>query len=51
MKAVIVEAFGPVANAQVRTVNDPLPGKNEVCIAVKAAETNFPDILVMEGSY
>jgi NADPH2:quinone reductase len=51
VKAVIVEAFGPVENAQVRTVDDPLPGKGEVCIAVKAAETNFPDILVMEGSY
>lgn len=51
MKAVIVEAFGPVENAQVRTVDDPLPGKGEVCIAVKAAETNFPDILVIEGRY
>lgn len=51
MKAVIVEAFGPVENARVRTVADPLPGKGEVCIAVMAAETNFPDILVMEGNY
>jgi NADPH2:quinone reductase len=51
VKAVIVEAFGPVENAQVRTVDDPLPGKGEVCIAVKAAETNFPDILVIEGRY
>jgi len=31
VKAVIVEAFGPVENAQVRLVADPLPGKGEVC--------------------
>ena len=31
MKAVIVEAFGLVENAQVRPVASPLPGKGEVC--------------------
>jgi NADPH:quinone reductase-like Zn-dependent oxidoreductase len=36
MKAVIVEAFGPFKNAQVRTVADPVPGRGEVCVALMA---------------
>ncbi len=51
MKAVLVEAFGPIENARVRTAADPVPRKGEVCIAVKAIETNYPDILVIEGAY
>lgn len=34
MKAVIVEAFGPFENAQVRIVADPLTGEGELRIAV-----------------
>jgi NADPH2:quinone reductase len=51
MKAVLVEAFGPIENVRVRTVAEPVPGKGEVCVAVKAVETNYPDLLVIEGAY
>ena len=51
MKAVIVEAFGPVENASVLDVADPEPGEGEVRIAVRAVDVNYPDILVMEGLY
>jgi len=51
VKAVVVDAFGSFRNAQIRTLADPRPGKGEVCIAVRAAETNYPDVLVMEGNY
>lgn len=33
------------------TVADPVPGPGEVLVRVEASETNFPDILVMEGRY
>jgi NADPH2:quinone reductase len=51
MKAIVVRSFGPFADARVEAVPDPVPGPGEVLVAVEAAETNFPDILVMEGRY
>ncbi len=51
MKAVIVDAFGPIENARVCEVADPHPGSGEVVVGVKAAEVNFPDIMVVEGTY
>ncbi len=51
MKAVYVREFGPLVQAEVADIPDPVPGPGEVVIAVKAAEANFPDILVMEGKY
>jgi hypothetical protein len=41
VKAVIVEAFGPVENAQVRPVADQLPGKGEVCSSRQLAPAEF----------
>ena len=51
MRAVVVERFGPLADAVVKEVPDPVPGRGEVVVAVKAAEANFPDIMVIEGTY
>lgn len=51
MKAVWVEAFAPFDTIAVKEVADPAPGKGEVIVAVKAAEANYPDILVIEGKY
>ncbi|NNF78302.1 MAG: alcohol dehydrogenase catalytic domain-containing protein, partial [Rhizobiales bacterium] len=51
MKAVMVEGFGPIEDAVVRDIPDPAPGPGDVLIAMKAADVNFPDILVMEGAY
>ncbi len=51
MKAVVVEEFGPVGQARVMDVKDPLPGPGQVVIDIMASEANYPDILVMEGQY
>lgn len=51
MKAVIVEEFGPLSQAIYADVADPQPGPGEVVVDIRAAEANFPDILVMEGAY
>ena len=51
MKAAIVEAFGPVSEALYTDAPDPVPGPGEVVVNVRAAESNYPDILVMEGAY
>jgi NADPH:quinone reductase len=51
MKAVVVRKFGPVGEARVETLEDPVPAAGEVVIDVGASEANYPDILVMEGSY
>lgn len=51
MKAVTVREFGPFATARVEDVSDPEPRSGEIVIDVRAAEANYPDILVMEGRY
>ena len=51
MKAVWVEAFAPFDTIEVKNVTDPNPGVGEVIVDVKAAEANYPDILVIEGRY
>lgn len=51
MKAVVVREFGPFDKIKVGDLPDPIPGKGEVVIDVKAAEVNFPDILVITGQY
>ncbi len=51
MRAVLVEAFGPVGALSVKEVPMPVPGKGEVRIAVKAAGVGFVDALIAEGRY
>lgn len=51
MKAVIVSEFAPFRQARYTQVEDPVPGKGEVLVDIRAAESNYPDILVIEGRY
>ncbi len=51
MKAVCVREFGPYHGAKVEDLDDQIPGPDEVVIGVRAAEANYPDILVMQGDY
>ena len=51
MKAVRVSRFAPFAQAAYGDFADPRPAPGEVVVAVEAAETNYPDILMMEGRY
>ena len=51
MRAVIVERFGPLADAQVRQVDPPAPGPKQVLIEAQNAGVNFPDLLMISGTY
>ncbi|MBX9840801.1 MAG: NADPH:quinone oxidoreductase family protein [Xanthobacteraceae bacterium] len=51
MKAVVVREFVPFDQIGVGELPDPTPGPGEVVIEVKAAEVNYPDILVISGAY
>ncbi len=51
MKAVVVREYAPFDQISVGDLPDPAPGTGEVVIDVKAAEVNYPDILVIGGQY
>lgn len=51
MRAALVKEFGPPSSLVVEDVPDLEPGAGEVVIEVAAVSINFPDILVVEGSY
>jgi NADPH2:quinone reductase len=51
MRAVIVREHGPLASHRVETVPDPTPARGEVLIEAHAIGVNFPDLMVMQGSY
>ena len=51
MRAVVVEEYGAFNSALVRELPDPIPGPDEVVVTVKAADVNFPDMMVIEGTY
>jgi NADPH2:quinone reductase len=51
MRAALVEDFGPPKSLVTGELPDPVAGEGEVLIEVAAAGVNFPDILVVAGSY
>lgn len=51
MKALIVREHGPIENLLLEDVPDPEPGPGEVVVDVHAASVNFPDLLVIGGTY
>lgn len=51
MKAVIVKAYADFDKAEVGDLPDPTPGPGEVVVDIEASDTNFPDILYIEGKY
>ncbi|AWT51596.1 NADPH:quinone oxidoreductase family protein [Mycolicibacterium smegmatis] len=51
MRAALVKEFGPPSNLVVEEVADLTAGPGEVLIEVAAVSINFPDILVVEGTY
>jgi NADPH2:quinone reductase len=51
MRAALVKDFGPPSSLLVEDVPDLVPGAGEVLIEVGAVSINFPDILVVEGTY
>lgn len=51
MRAALVKEFGPPSNLVVEEVADLVPGPGEVVIEIGAVSINFPDLLVVEGTY
>ena len=51
MRAVVCKEYGPVDLLELMDVPDPVPGPGEVVIDVSVAAMNFPDILIIEGTY
>src|SRR2546421_6411915 len=51
MRAVVTTRNGGVEVMKVETRPDPVPGKGEVLVRVKAAGLNFADILARQGLY
>jgi NADPH2:quinone reductase len=51
MKALVCEKYGPPESLVIRDLPDPVPGAGEVLVDVKAAGINFPDVLLIAGTY
>jgi NADPH2:quinone reductase len=51
MKALLVREHGPIENLELAEAPDPVAKAGEVLIDVHAASVNFPDLLVIGGSY
>jgi NADPH2:quinone reductase len=51
MKALIVDEHGPVENLRLAEVADPAAQPGQVLVDVKAVSVNFPDLLLIDGTY
>lgn len=51
MRAVVVREHGPLAQHRLETIADPAAGPGEVLIEARAIGVNFPDLMVLQGSY
>ncbi|BBK38532.1 oxidoreductase [Allostella sp. ATCC 35155] len=51
MKALLVEAFGQPEGMVLRDLPDPEPGPGEVLVETHAIGLNYPDLLVISGTY
>ena len=51
MRAVLSKAVGGPETLVVEQIADPVPGRGEALVAVKAVGVNFPDTLIIEDRY
>jgi len=51
VRALVVHEHGPLDNLRLENFAEPRPAAGEVLIDVHAASVNFPDLLVIGGSY
>ena len=51
MKALVCSEYGPPEKLVIQERPDPVPGEGEVLVDIKAAGINFPDVLVIAGTY
>jgi NADPH2:quinone reductase len=51
MKELVCKAYGAPETLVIEEVDDPIAGDGEVLVDIKAAGINFPDVLVIAGTY
>jgi NADPH2:quinone reductase len=51
MRAVVCTQFGPPEKLVIEERPDPVPGKGQLLIDMKAAAVTFPDTLMLENKY
>ena len=51
MRAMLVKQFGALEQMSLEDLPTPVPGQGEVLIDARAIGVNFPDLLVIEGTY
>jgi NADPH2:quinone reductase len=51
MRALVCKEYGPPEKLLIEAHSDPVPGAGEVLVDIKAAGINFPDVLVIAGTY
>ena len=51
MRAVICSKFGSPEDLEVKEVEEPVTGANQVKLKVEACGVNFPDTLIINNKY
>ncbi len=51
MKALLSQAPGGPETLSISDLPDPVPGKGQVLVAIKACAINYPDVLIIEDKY
>ena len=51
MRALVCKEYGPPDSLVIEELDDPVPGDRQILVDVAAAGINFPDILVIAGTY
>ena len=51
MRALVCKEYGPPEKLRIEEYDDPVPGDGEVLVGIKAAGINFPDVLMIGGTY
>jgi NADPH2:quinone reductase len=51
MRALLCKDYGPPESLTFEDIDDPVAGANQVLVDIKAAAINFPDVLVIAGTY
>ena len=51
MRALVCKEYGPPESLVIEELDDPVPGDGQILVDVAAAGINFPDILVVAGTY
>jgi len=51
MKVLVCKEYGPPEKLVIEETSDPIPAEGEVLVDIKAAGINFPDVLLIAGTY